>query len=91
MIDKIMIDDFQPRTNSKNFHSHLMIMIHFGGGSQMGNLIDGRTCYCWVSGTESIRIEHTSMPDFVDGLLALVDEKYSTTDQLHEALEQFVL
>ena len=32
MIDKIMIDDFLPRTNSRNYHSHLMIMTQFGGG-----------------------------------------------------------
>ena len=38
-------------------------------------------------GMESIWIEHTSMPDFVDGLLALVDEDYSITDQLHDAVE----
>ena len=36
---------------------------------------------------ESIWIEHTSMPDFVDGLLELVDEDYSTTDQLHDVVE----
>ena len=40
---------------------------------------------------ESIWAEHTSMTDFVNGLVALVDEEYSTTDQLHEAVEQFVL
>ena len=64
-----------------------MIMTQFGGGSQVGNLMDRKTCYHWVSGMESIWIEHTTMPDFVDGLLALVDEDYSTTDQLHDAVE----
>ena len=41
MIDKIRIDDFLPRTNSRNYHSHLMIMTWFGGGSLAGNLVDG--------------------------------------------------
>ena len=67
MIDKIMIDDFPPNTNSRNYHSHPMITIYFGRGSQAGNLMDGKICYCWVSGMESIWIEHTSMPDFVNG------------------------
>ena len=87
MIDKIMIDDFLPCTNSRSYHSHLIIMTRFGRGSQVGNLMDGKTCYCWVSSIESIWIEHTSIPDFVDGLLALVDEDYSITDQLHDAVE----
>ena len=87
VIDKIMIDDFPPCTNSRNYHSHLMIMIQFGRSSQVGCLMDGKTCYRWVSGMENIWIEHTSMPDFVDGLLELVDEDYSTTDQLHDVVE----
>ena len=53
--------------------------------------MDGRTCYRWVSGIESIWMEHTSMSDFVDGILALIDEDYSTNDQLHDAVEKFVL
>ena len=87
MIDKIMIDDFLPLTNSRSYHSHLMIMTRFGGGGQVGNLMNGKTCYRWVSGMESNWIEHTSMADFVDGLPELVDEDYSTTDQLHDAVE----
>ena len=41
MIDKIKIDDFLPHTNSRNYHSHLMIMTQFGGGSLAGNSMDG--------------------------------------------------
>ena len=66
-------------------------MTHFGGSRQTGNLIDRGTNYCWVPGMESIWVEHTSMSDFVDGLVALVDEEYSTMDQLNVAVEQFVL
>ena len=53
--------------------------------------MDGETGYLWVPGMERIWVKYTSTLDFNDGLVALVDEEYSTTDQLNVAMEQFVL
>ena len=53
--------------------------------------MDEETSYLWVPGMERIWVEHMSTLDFNDGLVALVDEEYSTTDQLNVAMAQFVL
>ena len=33
MIDKIMIDDYPPCINSRNYYSHLLIQMSYGGSS----------------------------------------------------------
>ena len=91
MIEKITIDDYSPYTNSRNYHSHLMIQTRFGGTTQGSNLLDEEAHYCWVPGMETTKVEHTSTSDFVDGLLAVVGGKYSTTDQLNVSVEQYML
>ena len=87
MIDKITIDDYTPRNNSRNYHSHLMIQTRFGGTTQGSNMLDEESQSSWVPGMETTKVEHTSTSDFVDGLLAAVGGEYSTTDQLNVAVE----
>ena len=87
MIKNMTIEDFLPSTNSRNYHSHLMIRTQFGGSSHGSNLLNGEAHYCWVSGMESTWVEHTSTPDFVNVLAAVVGEQYNITDQLNMAVE----
>ena len=91
MIDKIMIDDYLPRLNLRNYHSHLLIQTHYGASIQGRNPLVGETCYRWVPGMEKTWVQHTSTTGFVDGLATTVGGDYATMDLLNAAVEYCML
>ena len=92
MVGSVVIEDHPPRENSRNFHSHLILLLRCSSPAEvLGGDPTLPEHYRWMSGSELVWKEHTSTAGFVDGLNNIIADNTLEADELNLQVENYLL